>query len=164
MARSRSRSPSHRHRHRSRSRSREGRRRYDDRDRRRSRSRDRHRDRSPPRDNPPPSSVSSDVDKKAARLAKLQAWKQQQELGEGTQPAHAAGSVQAQAAVRAEASAAPPVPPQTHAVPQQREEEEIDPLDAFMAAEVCVGCWGRESRVVLPGICVAGLRGRDCTD
>lgn len=147
--RSRSRSRERRRRHRSRSRERR-------RDRSRSRSRERsRRDEQPPSARPtegseavapaaaPPSAGASgqtEEDKKAARLAKLQAWRQQQ----GVAPAPVPLPAVAASIPPPQCVAPPPQPP----LPQQQEGllneegDEIDPLDAFMAAEVrCAAAW-----------------------
>ena len=127
MGRSRSRSP--RRYHRSRSRSPERRReRYDDQHRRADRSRERERG-SPARADP-------EAEKKAARLAKLKAWKEQQ--------AHAAlgNGVQVPPAPPAAPPTAPLFQPPAAA---PAEEDDVDPLDAFMAEEVLPEVRAREA-------------------
>ncbi|PSC68285.1 Histone deacetylase 14 [Micractinium conductrix] len=163
-SRSRSRSAGYRRRHArsrsrdrrrsDRSRSRERTRRDGSRSKDRSRSRDRDRRRSPSRsrsrhdEQPPPprptegsEAVAEAVDeKKAARLAKLQAWRQQQQGG-GAAPEAAAA---APAAVPAFAAAPPQPPPQEGLLYEEGDKEEVDPLDAFMAAEVIPEVKARE--------------------
>ena len=176
-SRSRSRSAGYRRRHArsrsrdrrrsDRSRSRERTRRDGSRSKDRSRSRDRDRRRSPSRsrsrhdEQPPPprptegsEAVAEAVDeKKAARLAKLQAWRQQQQGG-GAAPEAAAA---APAAAPAFAAAPPQPPPQEGLLYEEGDKEEVDPLDAFMAAEVrqTWGCTGSVKRSCHLGAVVA---------
>uniref|UniRef100_A0A1D1ZYA6 J domain-containing protein n=1 Tax=Auxenochlorella protothecoides TaxID=3075 RepID=A0A1D1ZYA6_AUXPR len=87
--------------------------------------------------------ASSDAEKKAARLAKLQAWKLQQ-AGGVSSAQHPAPPV-----TMAVHQAHPISPPTALPLPAQgggqRDEDEVDPLDAFMAAEVLPEVAAREA-------------------
>jgi hypothetical protein len=136
-----------RSRRRSRSRSRgRGRSRSRSQDRRRSRSRSRslsRRGADGRRNGSPERRPEVADDKKAARLAKLQAWKAQQQQADALAPpppppdAGLGDAVrraqEAAAAAAAKTAAAPPPPPPPDA---SDDDGGVDPLDAFMAAEV----------------------------
>lgn len=119
-------------------------------DRHRSRSRSRSRDRSR-RGEEHPTIKDQNTDKQAARAAKLQAWKQQkQQEPEQQAPAPAAAATQqpetaVETALRRAQEAAATLANKSNGTKEveynkekqvEQEQEEVDSLDAFMAAEI----------------------------